>query len=216
MGWLPVIGAGLCALTWLTPMPAGGGWLWDFGNGLGFVAFALILLLSLAPGRSRLHQTLAWLAVGAAVIHGGYLLALDGTLIEYLKLSMPLYMAAGLLALALLALNALTAGKVRRRIYPSRRSFRMLHWALSAIVIAATGYHVAGSAFYINDGYQMAFLAMPLVAFAVWPRLPWAARPMRMPSGDWQSSGWLTRQVILALTLASLLASLVLVVPRNL
>ena len=121
IGWLPLIAAVLCALAWLTPTPAAGSWLWDFGNGLGFVAFALVLVLSLEPGRSRLHRPLAWLAVGAALVHGGYLLALDATLLEYLKPTMPAYMAAGLLALALLVLSAVFSGKARRRIFPGRR-----------------------------------------------------------------------------------------------
>lgn len=157
-GWLPVIAAVLYALAWLTATSAAGGWLWDLGNGLGFVAFALILALSLEPGRSPLHRPLAWLAVGATVAHGGYLLASDATLLEYLKPTMPPYMAAGLLALGLLVLSALSSGKARRRIFPSRPTFRRVHWALSTVVIAGAGYHVAGSAFYFNEGRQMALL----------------------------------------------------------
>ena len=202
----------LCVLAWLTPTPAAGGWLWDFGNGLGFVAFALILVLSLEPGRSRLHRALAWLAVGAAVFHAGYLLALDATLLEYLKPTMPPYMAVGLLALALLALSALTSGKARRRIFPGRRAFRRLHWVLSAVVIAGAGYHVAGSAFYINQGHQMALLAALLAALAAWPRFlgptGWLLRPHAASRHGWL----LTRQVLAALAVASLL----LVAPRNL
>ena len=199
-------------MCWLTPTPAAGGWLWDFGNGVGFVAFALILVLSLEPGRSRLHRPLAWLAVGAAVAHGGYLLALDATLLEYLKPTMPPYMAAGLLALALLALSALTSGRVRRRIFPGRRAFRRLHWVLSAVVIAGAAYHVAGSAFYINQGHQMALFATLLAAFAAWPRFFGPTGWLLRPHADSQHGWLLTRQVLGALAVASLL----LVVPRNL
>ena len=211
-GWLPVITAVLCALAWLTPTPTAGGWLWDFGNGLGFVAFALILVLSLEPGRSRLHRPLAWLAVGAAVAHGGYLLALDATLLEYLKPTTPAYMAAGLLALALLAVSALTSGRVRRRIFPGRRAFRGLHWALSTLVIAGAGYHVAGSAFYINQGHQVALLAALLVAFVAGPRFPGPTRWMLRPYAASQQGMLLTRQFLTALAVASL----VLVALRNL
>ena len=212
IAWLPVIAAVLCALAWLTPTPAAGGWLWDLGNGLGVVAFALILVLSLEPGRSRLHRPLAWLAVGAASVHGGYLLVLDATLVEYLKPTMPPYMAAGLVALALLALSALTSGKVRRRIFPSQRAFRHLHWIFSSVVIAGSAYHVVGSAFYLNEGHQMALLAMLLVAFAAWPRFSkptgWLLRPWAASPRSWL----LARQVLAALAVASL----VLVMPRNL
>ena len=199
-------------MAWLTPTPAAGGWLWDFGNGLGFVAFALILALSLEPGRSRLHRPLAWLAVGAAVVHGGYLLALDATLLEYFKPTMPPYMAAGLLALALLALSALTSGKARRRIFPVRRDFRRLHWALSALVIAGAGYHVAGSAFYLNEGLPMALFATLLAAFAALPLLSGPTRWMLKPYAASQPGRLLARRVLAALAVVSL----VLVVPRNL
>ena len=202
----------LCALAWLTPTPAAGGWLWDFGNGLGFVAFALILVLSLEPGRSRLHQALAWLAVGAALVHGGYLLAMDAILLEYLKPTMPAYMAAGLLALALLVLSALFSGKARRRIFPGRRAFRRLHWVLSAVVIAGAGYHVAGSAFYINQGHQVALLAALLAAFAAWSRFFGPTGWLLRPHADSQHGWLLTRQVLAALAVVSLL----LVVLRNL
>lgn len=202
----------LCVLAWLTPTPGAGGWLWDFGNGLGFVAFALILALSLEPGRSRLHRALAWLAVGAALVHGGYLLALDAALLEYLKLTMPAYMAAGLLALALLVLSALFSGKARRRVFPGRRAFRRQHWALSTVVIAGAGYHVAGSAFYINEGHQIALFATLLAAFAAWPRFFGQTGWLLRPHADSQHGWLMTRQVLAALAVASLL----LVAPRNL
>ena len=211
-GWLPVITAALCALAWLTPTPAAGGWLWDFGNGLGFVAFALILALSLEPGRSRLHRALAWLAVGAALLHGGYLLALDATLLEYLKPTMPPFMAAGLLALGLLALSVLTAGKVRRRIFSGRQAFRRVHWALSAIIIAGAGYHVAGSAFYVNQGHQMALLGALLAVAVLWPVLPGPRRWMLKPYAVSGGTGLLGRQVFAALAVVCL----TLVVLRNL
>ena len=199
-------------MAWLTPTPAAGGWLWDFGNGLGFVAFALILVLSLEPGRSPLHRPLAWLAVGAALVHAGYLLALDATLLEYLKPTMPPYMAAGLLALALLALSGLSSGKARRRIFPGHRDFRRLHWVLSALVIAGAGYHVAGSAFYLNEGFQTALLAALLAAFAASPRFPKPTGQLLRPHSAARHGWLLARQVLAALAVASL----ILVVPRNL
>ncbi len=199
-------------MAWLTSTPAAGGWLWDFGNGLGFVAFALILVLSFEPGRSRLHRPLAWLAVGAAVAHGGYLVAFDATLLEYLKPTMPPYMAAGLLALALLALTALTSGKVRRRIFPVRRDFRRLHWALSALVIAGAGYHVVGSAFYINEGLPMALLVAMIAAFAGSPRFAGPTRWLLKPYAA-SEPGWLLARRGLA---ALAVVSLVLIAPRNL
>ena len=186
--------------------------MWDFGNGLGFVAFALILALSLEPGRSRLHRPLAWLAVGAVTVHGGFLLALDATLLEYLKPTMPPYMAAGLLAFVLLALSALTSGKARRRVFPSGQAFRHLHWTLSIAVIVGAGYHVAGSAFYLNASHQVALLATLLAVVAAWPKLSAPERWMLRPNADPQYGIVLARQFIAALAVASLF----LVVPRNL
>ncbi len=176
------------------------------------MAFALILVLSLEPGRSRLHRPLAWLALGVAVAHGGYLLAFDATLLEYLKPTMPPYMVAGLLVLALLALSALTSGKARRRIVPDRREFRRLHWALSALVIAGAGYHVVGSAFYINEGRQVALLVTLLAALAASPRFSASTRWMLKPYAASQPGWLLARRVLAALAVVSLF----LVAPRNL
>ncbi len=82
MRWLAIIGLLLVGLTFASPMPVGGGWLWDTGNGFGFSALALMLYLYIDSGRGRgakRHQALAWLAVGAGAIHAAYFIVLDST-----------------------------------------------------------------------------------------------------------------------------------------
>ena len=174
MRWLGFIGLLLVGLTFVAPLSSGGGWFWDIGNWLGFAALALMLHLFIDSGRGRgvkRHQSLAWLAVGAAVCHAIYFVVLDATLIEYLQPTMPIYMAIGILALVLLLVTAITSiTAVRRRLYASRDEFKRLHWWFSALLLATAGYHVIGSAFYYNTTLQMLLLTILIAGLALWSR----------------------------------------------
>lgn len=210
--WLIGIGALVCAATWLTPVPAGGGWLWDLGNGLGFVALTLLLALNFAAGRSRLHRTLAWTAVGMALAHGAWLLVLDAQVLEYLKPTMPAYMGAGLLALVLLAVGAATSGGRGRRLFYAHRSFRNLHWTWSALTISTAGYHIAGSGFYLNHYAGLALFIALLAGCALWTRLPGRRRTAQARTMAPESATGL----ILGLLILAALFAVALVMPRNL
>ena len=208
---LALLGAAVCALTWLTPTPAVGGWLWDLGNALGFVGLAAMLALNFESGHGRAHRALAWFAVAAVIVHGAWLLVLDETVVEYLKVTMPGYMAAGLLAFAVLFLVVLVSARARHPA-PGRQGFRGPHWTLSVMAVAGAGYHVAGSAFYLHDRLQLVLFAGLLAGCVAWPRLRWPSRVNWRLDGDGEYRQALLRQVIALLVLAGA----VLVLPRNL
>ena len=212
MRWLIGIGALVCAATWLTPFPAGGGWLWDLGNGLGFVALTLLLALNFVAGSSRLHRALAWTAVGMALAHGVWLLVLDAKVLEYLKPTMPAYMGAGLFALVLLAVGAATSGGRRRSLFYGRRSFRHLHWIWSALTISIAGYHIVGSGFYLNHYAGLALFIAVLAGCALWIRLPGRRRRAQARTMASESAAGL----ILGLLILVALVAVALVMPRNL
>ena len=211
MRWLAIICMSLFGLTWLTPLRSAGGWGWDTGNAFGFAALSLVLFLQIDSGRGiglKRHQALAWLAAGVACLHAVYFVLLDKTIFEYLKPTMPLYMAIGLFALLLLIAIPITSlGVVRKRGYASHGGFRHLHWWLSVILITASGYHLLDSGFYLNTGPQAVLLILLLAAFALWPRMPYSG-PAIESVGEAAAVRWA----------AGLLAliSLVFVVLRNL
>lgn len=210
--WLIGIGALVCAASWLTLVPAGGGWLWDLGNGLGFVALTLLLALNFAAGRSPLHPALAWTALGVALAHGVWLLVLDAKVLEYLKPTMPAYMGAGLFALVLLAVGAATSGGRGRRHFYARRSFRNLHWTWSALTIGIAGYHIAGSGFYLNHYAGLGLFIALLAGCALWMRLPGRRRTAQARTTARESAAGL----ILSLVILVALVAVALVMPRNL
>lgn len=210
MRWLAVISMSLFGLTWLTPQRSGGGWGWDTANAIGFAAFSLILYLQIDKGRGRglrRHQALAWLAASLVCMHAVFFWLLDETSLEYLKPTMPLYMAAGLFALALLvAVPVASPGAARRLGNANHGGFRLQHWWLSVILIAAAGYHLLGSGFYLNTRLQGILLVLLLTGLALWPRMPYpgiAAGPV--------AAGAAVRRAVAVLALISI----VFVLARN-
>ncbi len=211
MRLLTGIGTLLCIATWLTPTPAGGGWLWDLGNGIGLAALALVLALSFEPGRANRHRLLAWAAVLLTAVHGGYLLLLDDTLLEYLKPTMPAYMGAGLFALVLLVVVALTSSRGRRRKFYDRRGFRHVHWAFATLVVGLAGYHIAGSGFYLNHWAGTALFTAVLLGCVAWPGVARPDHGGARPAGTTSSGPWLGRNLLLLLVVVAALV----VAPRN-
>lgn len=211
MRWLGFIGLLLVGLTFVSPTSVGAGWFWDTGNWFGFSALALTLYLYIDSGRGRgakRHQALAWLAVGAAACHVIFFIVLDATIIEYLQPTMPLYMAIGIVALVLLIVTAVTSmADVRRRLYANRGEFKNLHWWFSGLLLATTGYHVVGSAFYYNTKLQMLLLTLLLVSLALWPR-----SRLAVPAIGARTTASSLRWAVGVLVLVGI----VLVLPRNL
>ncbi|MDP6375450.1 MAG: ferric reductase-like transmembrane domain-containing protein [Pseudomonadales bacterium] len=186
-----------------------GGWLWDTGNGLGFAAIAILLGLGLDHGRGRAydrHRAFGWAAFSLASMHTVYFLIADPLVIEYLKLSAPVPMLAGLTALAALLGVVLTSGHgVRRALYPSG-AFRKEHWWLSAIVAATAGWHVVGSGFYYDTWLGAGTFIALLIVLTIWPRT--ASEPIEASSA--------TRTALKHSAGTTLLILVLFVVPRNL
>ena len=168
--------AGLCAclslplLLWAQwPAAPAAGLSWDLGNALGYLAVAVCLLLFVYRGRPRrfppfggrffaaMHRHLGYLALLLTSCHVGLLLWAEPLLLEHIKPSAPAYMLAGLLAaLLLLALVVTSVTAMRRRIWRDYHRFRWLHGWLGVACLVLLGWHVGGSAFYLNSPAKLA------------------------------------------------------------
>jgi hypothetical protein len=146
--------AGL-ALTAALPLAAGFTTVgWDISEVLGFAGALACLALCGAPVRPResippvlltlgRHESLGWIALGAASLHVLVAVIADHTVIEYLKLSTPLYQWAGIAALSvLLALTLSSAAGIRRRLWRSHRNFQATHIVLGCAALVLLAAHV--------------------------------------------------------------------------
>ncbi len=149
----------------------GAGMVWDLFNGAGIIAFAFFLALqveTLRGSRARggsgagaiaVHTHLAYLALGAVVIHAAGLLVADEMSWEYVTVRAPLYMVAGLTSVALLIWLALTSTTSRRRGLGAPARFQSLHRIGSLVLLALVAWHVIGSGYY--------FASMPVRAIVL-------------------------------------------------
>jgi DMSO/TMAO reductase YedYZ heme-binding membrane subunit len=127
---------------------------WELSEILGLAATLTCLVLCACPVRPRQsrppvlltlsrHQALGWIALAAAALHVLVALAADHTVVEYLKLTAPLYQLAGIAALILLLCMAATSvAASRRRLWRSHRDFQATHIALSCLALALLAAHV--------------------------------------------------------------------------
>lgn len=160
---LAVMIAAVFLVTFLAAPTLGGGWFWDIGAGLGYLAFAG-LLFQMIPWREkngwRAHEWLGYGVLGAALGHVFWLLAGDGTARVYLQPGAPLYMWLGLFALlALAALTILARMPDRVRRHRGYRAFRRTHRLLGLGVAFGAAAHVALSGFYLPAAAQVAVFA---------------------------------------------------------
>lgn len=175
--------AGLCACLSLPlvlasqmPRAPAAGPAWDWGNALGYLGLAACLLLFIYAGRPRvfppfhgrffasLHRDLGYAALWLVTGHVGLLLYAEPLLLEYLKPTAPLYMLAGLAALLLLLVLVISSVTGwRKRLWPDYRRFRRLHGWLAIACVALTGWHVAGSHFYLNSPLKLGTGALAVV-----------------------------------------------------
>ncbi len=172
----------------LSPTGAAGGWFWDFGNGLGFLALAGLLFQMIPYPRSRgarRHERLGYWVLGMALAHGFWFLAGDAAVRVYLHPGAPFYMWAGLgglLALALLAVLARMPD--RMRVHRRFHTFRTAHRGLGLIATALAGLHVLPSGFYLDTWLQGGLLLLigtgTCFGRRLWSRLP---RPPAASSG---------------------------------
>ena len=160
--------AAVFLLTFLASPLLGSGWFWDFGNGLGFAAFAGIAYLVIASNRRldvQAHRVLGYAVLSLVVFHAFWFLLGDATVVEYLRPGAPLYMWAGVLGLLMLfVLMIIAVPPDRQRMHDDYGGFRYWHRIISIIAVVGAGYHIAASRFYLDSGYQLVLFAVVTAA----------------------------------------------------
>ena len=157
----------------------GGGWFWDFGNALGFLALGGILFQMIPSARgaaTRKHERLGYWALGVAGAHALWFLVGDGAVRVYLQPGAPVAMWLGLGAVVGLALlTSLARMPDRMRVHRRFRTFRTIHRWLGFAVVAAAGLHVGLTGFYLSRWVQDGLLLVVVLACCLgrqhWARL---------------------------------------------
>jgi predicted CXXCH cytochrome family protein len=149
----------------LCPLPASGGWLWDAGIAIGYVALVTAATLYLYPLRGeglphkRLftlsqHRRIGWIALTLGLLHAAVLLVTQPQVGHYLLPSAPLYMLFGLAALIGLAILVATGLSARTALRnspspttspPHAPTSVATHAILAALLLAVTAAHLLGS-----------------------------------------------------------------------
>lgn len=177
MAVLAVIVALVFLVTFAATPTVGGGWSWDFGNALGFVALAGLLFQMIPYARTRAtqrHERLGYWVLAIAILHAFWFLIGDGAIRVYLHPGAPLYMWLGLAALTALAvLTVLARMPDRMRVHRRFRTFRNVHRVLGFAVVAGAALHVILTGFYLSRWVQDLLLAL-LVAVTCLGRPHWA------------------------------------------
>lgn len=171
--------AAVFLVTFLGAPLLGGGWFWDLGNGIGFVAFAGLLYLTIASNRRldvHAHRLLGYAVFLLAVAHAFWFLLGDATTVEFVKLGAPDYMWLGIVSLILLAILIITATVPDRiRLHASYASFKYWHRVLTVAMIVSAAYHIVVSNFYLHAWYQGVLFALVSISVclgrAYWVRL---------------------------------------------
>ncbi len=153
---------------------------WELSQIMGLAGTLACLALCGCPVRPRestppvllslgRHEALGWLAAAAATLHILAALAADHAVVEYLKLSSPLYQLAGIAAtLLLLVLVATSLAGARRRLWSSHRNFQATHIALGCLLLALLGAHVIAAGRYTGGfGRRLVFIAAAAGAVAM-------------------------------------------------
>jgi predicted CXXCH cytochrome family protein len=104
----------------------------------------------------RGHELLGWLALVAAVLHVGILLALDRNVLEHVKLTAPLYEFAGIIAVLTLLFLTLPAGaSVRSRLWSGHRSFQAAHVGAACVLVVTLAVHLVATGRYVHGRAHM-------------------------------------------------------------
>jgi hypothetical protein len=179
---------------------------WDYCMGLGVAATGALALMPLLSARwwapqyrsmelsrlvQHLHRRLSYLLLALLFAHVVGLAVLEPRVLDYLLLTAPAYMLAGLGALILICTLILTA-RYRSRLAWGHPGWRRWHAGLSAVAIGLTGWHLWGAAYYFaTPGALVAggwLLCVPLACSLVWHRWPPARGASPRPfadSGTW-------------------------------
>lgn len=183
---------------------------WDFFMGLGFVAAGGIIMLPVLTARfwrfaghsprlmvlvHHFHEYLSLIFGAFVVAHIVGLIIREPLLAEYLKLTAPGYMLAGLAATALIVLLVFLS--VCRMLLTTRYPvWRWWHAWLSIATITLMVIHIAGAGYYVNRAWEVAalvsFALVPIVLGMIGARLRGGDKGSAH-SGD--SRGDLTRTV---------------------
>ncbi len=169
----------LCALVPLAPLAIGISvpdiefW-WDFFMALGFVAAGGIVLLPVLTARlwriaghspplmtlvHHVHEYLS-LALGVLIIaHAAGPIIREPLLVEYIKLTAPAYMLAGLTATLLFA-GLLVLSFFRIRLATRYPVWRGWHGVLSAAAIVLMLIHIGGAGYYVDRPWKLWVLAV--------------------------------------------------------
>ncbi|MFT4564295.1 MAG: hypothetical protein ACI9BW_004058 [Gammaproteobacteria bacterium] len=152
-------------LLFVYPVAPQNGWWWDILMAVGALSGGLIFSAGLvAPriwvhygGTARalrivlfLHRDLSYVAVALLVIHVVGLLLVDWTLVEYLKLSAPLSMLAGLAAAILVAVIVLSS-VYRIELRTRYRGWRNWHIGFSIVAVVLMTWHILDAGYFVNS-----------------------------------------------------------------
>lgn len=155
-------------VTLIATPTLGAGWIWDVGNGVGFVAFAGLLYLGRSGegGKNQgAHQVLGFAVLGVTTTHVYWFLLFDAAVIEYIKPGAPVYMWMGILGFILLAvLIFIGLPEYRLRLHKRHATFKHWHRGLAFATIAGAGYHIVVSGFYLRASYQVALFLILVTA----------------------------------------------------
>lgn len=148
---------------------------WEISELLGFVGTIACLALCGCPVRPResdpsvllslaRHETLGWIALGAAALHAVLAGVSDHMVAEYLKPTSPPYQLTGIAAfLVLLVLTIASVADVRRRMWRSHRDFQATHIILGCLLAVLLGAHVIATGRYAG-GYGRRILYVAVAA----------------------------------------------------
>ena len=155
-------------ISFLATPAMGAGWFWDFGNGIGFAAFAGLIYLGVTSYRRldvRAHQVFGYMVLALTVAHVFWFLLGDAAAVDFLKIGAPDYMWLGLVGfLSLIVLITIALVPDRIRIHKDYAAFRYWHQVLAIVTIAASGYHIVVSGFYLGSWYQVLLFVSVVIA----------------------------------------------------
>jgi DMSO/TMAO reductase YedYZ heme-binding membrane subunit len=153
---------------------------WELSEILGLAATLTCLVLCACPVRPRQsrppalltlsrHEALGWIALGGAALHILIALVADHTVLEYLKLTAPLYQLAGIAAfILLLGMAAASVAASRRRLWRSHRDFQATHIGASCLLTALLAAHVITAGRYTGGlGRRLLVVAVAAGALAM-------------------------------------------------
>lgn len=175
----------------------GAGLAWGIADGVGLFSLLLVVALTAWPVRPRVaptprattlsvHRLLGFIALGLALLHTAGLLVAEPWLVEHLKPTAPVFMLAGLIALALLGVLCVTALWTVRRRFPGSGAFQLVHIVLAAVLLVLLGVHAIGAARYLRAAPERgAFVLAAVIALLVVLRARRHGRQSPGGAGPW-------------------------------